>query len=193
MKFVRSTVADGGGSASENLPLPRSPGKRSIVANSRSSANAGWAYQLLESSQLQGLLSTALALAAKLIPRRKADGSSMGMALLPEIISTISAFQGAFDSVPQMLMDPDMQLRQAAREFACTHAGCTLATAEFYLHSCGNKAQADAEFERTGGAPAPPGFRPPCDDTWLAGIVDALSGECCVDIRYRGTFFVLLV
>jgi len=33
-----------------------------------------------------------------------------------------------------------------------------------------------AEFERADRSPAPDGFRPPCDDTWLADMVDALSG-----------------
>eukprot|EP01046_Picozoa_sp_COSAG06_P036583 COSAG06_NODE_4048_length_4633_cov_2.795545_1_plen_1336_part_10 len=83
MKFVRTVAEAGGGSG--HVALPESPTKRNQVLNSRGSCSPGWAYNLLESSQLQVLLSTALALATKLIPRRKPDGASIGAALLPEI------------------------------------------------------------------------------------------------------------
>ena len=171
-KFVRDTVEASGGSDAFELSsdLGRSPSYAT-----RRSRSPGWAYHLLESSQLQALLGTALALATVLIPRRKPDGESIGAALLPDITATIASLQTAFDSVPQMLMDPSTPLRQAAREFASAQA-CDLTTAEYYIFGCGSKAQAVAEYERESRSAAPDGFRPPCDDAWLAEMVDALSG-----------------
>lgn len=154
-KFVRDTVEATGGSDAFDLTLDLG---RSPSYATRRKRSPGWAYHLLESSQLQALLGTALALATKLIPRRKPDGASIGAALLPDITATISQLQTAFDSVPQMLMDPSTPLRQAAREFASSQ-GCDLATAEFYMFSCGSKPQAVVSATNV-----PPS---PCDVSFL--------------------------
>jgi hypothetical protein len=163
----------------------------------------GWPYYVAENSCLQQLLNNALALATVLLPRRTDDGESVAAQLLPEITSTISSLQEAFDYVPQIMMDPTVKARQNARKFAFEQK-CCLSTAEFYVASFGgthsaNMKRVELEYNKAERRPAPRGFRPPCDDHWLGCMADllaAIGGQCvanlCAGLKDEEAFDVTL-
>eukprot|EP01047_Picozoa_sp_COSAG01_P040282 COSAG01_NODE_3381_length_6167_cov_2.682762_2_plen_905_part_01 len=162
--------------------------------------------RVIDASKLHAILGSAIALAHRIVAGRTQNGNSVAAIVLPEIVETLEKLQTAFDIVPQMLMDPNLGLRSAARTFAQEH-NCTLATAEFYLWCFGGskdnldlaQKQALAEFEASERQPAPDGWRQPCDEHWLAQFSDVLTGlaaECvsklCGGLKHEEDFAVTL-
>jgi hypothetical protein len=147
------------------------------------------ASTVLEHSEVEALLSAALALGLTVAKQRTAEGQSAAVDLIDFLARTLTAVQQTVELRPELLMDPLQPTTVATAAFAASEQ-CEFRTAAYYVFNFGGKDGADmdqvvAEYRSSDCKLAPAGYNIPTGQHWLVGTVNTmveLSGRARTSI-----------